>query len=307
MRSVPLVLSALLIVAVPLTAAKGLELSRDQERRLEGGEVVVVDELPPGGMVVSGSQGGTGLSLVHASPEAVWQVLVNYAHHPGMYPRVVRAQVLKSDSEHGLVRYVSGLGAFSFGFHVESYLDGGRRRIVWRLAQEWPNDLFRDGWGFWQIDLPVSPAVAEEVVRPLLRQPPHDPPAPPVEVALHVEPEREGAEPADVADEPVLGVGLENLGPHDPRVHARVMGIVHEHLPDGFGGRMDQAQPRPALAPAHHHAAGREFVNDDDLPAFEPALLIPREFEALGGGEGHCDNEEGGKHQGNTSHEHLVA
>src|SRR5438132_7261795 len=152
MRSVPLVLSALLIVAVPLTAAKGLELSRDQERRLEGGEVVVVDELPPGGMVVSGSQGGTGLSLVHASPEAVWQVLVNYAHHPGMYPRVVRAQVLKSDSEHALVRYVIGLGPFSFGFHVENYLDEGRRRIVWRLAQEWPNDLFRDGWGYWQID-----------------------------------------------------------------------------------------------------------------------------------------------------------
>ena len=70
---------------------------------------------------------------------------------------------------------------------------------------------------------------------------------------------------------------------------------------------MDQAQPRPALAPPHHHATGREFVNDDDLPAFEPALLIPREFEGLGGGEGHCDNEEGGTHQGNTSHEHLVA
>ncbi len=153
MRSVPLVLSALLIVAVPLTAAKGLELSRDQERRLEGGEVVVVDELPPGGMVVRGSQGGTGLSLVHASPEAVWQVLVNYAHHAGMYPRVVRAQVLQSDPEHALVRYVIGVGPFSFGFHVDNYLDEGRRRIVWRLAQEWPNDFFRDGWGYWQIDV----------------------------------------------------------------------------------------------------------------------------------------------------------
>src|SRR5438132_14399640 len=134
MRSVPLVLSALLIVAVPLTAAKGLELSRDQERRLEGGEVVVVDELPPGGMVVSGSQGGTGLSLVHASPEAVWQVLVNYAHHPGMYPRVVGAQVLKSDPEHALVRYVIGVGPFSFGFHVDHYLGEGRRRIGGRPA-----------------------------------------------------------------------------------------------------------------------------------------------------------------------------
>jgi ribosome-associated toxin RatA of RatAB toxin-antitoxin module len=153
MRGVPLVLSAVLIVAVPLTAAKALDLSRDQERRLEGGEVVVVDELPPGGMVVRGSQGGTGLSLVHASAETVWQVLVNYAHHPGMYPRVVRAQVLESGPEHALVRYVIGVGPFSFGFHVDNYLDEGRRRIVWRLAQERPNDLFRDSWGYWQIDV----------------------------------------------------------------------------------------------------------------------------------------------------------
>jgi ribosome-associated toxin RatA of RatAB toxin-antitoxin module len=153
MRGVPLVLSALLIVAVPLTAAKALELSRDQERRLEGGEVVVVDELPPGGIAVRGSQGGTGLSLVRASPETVWQVLVNYAHHPGMYPRVVRAQVLESDPEHALVRYVIGVGPFSFGFHVDNYLDEGHRRIVWRLAQERPNDLFRDSWGYWQIDV----------------------------------------------------------------------------------------------------------------------------------------------------------
>ena len=139
MRGLSLALCALLIVAVRLTDAKALELSRDQERRLEGGEVVVVDELPPGGLVVKGSQGGTGLSLVHASPETVWQVLVNYAHHPGIYPRVVRAQVLKSDPEHALVRYVIGVGPFSFGFHVDNYLDEGRRRIVWRLAQEQPS------------------------------------------------------------------------------------------------------------------------------------------------------------------------
>lgn len=152
MKAVALALSALLIVSVPVTVAKALELSRDQQRRLEGGEVVVVDELPPGGMT-RGSQGGTGMSLIHASPETVWQVLVNYEHHPGIYPRVVRAQVLESDPDHALVRYIIGVGPFSFGFHVDNYVDEGRRRIVWRLAQERRNDLFRDSWGYWQIDL----------------------------------------------------------------------------------------------------------------------------------------------------------
>jgi ribosome-associated toxin RatA of RatAB toxin-antitoxin module len=140
-----------LIVSVPLTAAKAVDLSRDQQRRLDGGEVVVVDELPPGGLV-RGSQGGTGLSLVHASPDAVWQVLVNYEHHAGIYPRVIRTQVLQSAADHSLVRYVIGVGPFSFGFYVDNRLDEDRRRIVWRLAQEQRNDLFRDSWGYWQID-----------------------------------------------------------------------------------------------------------------------------------------------------------
>ena len=152
MKAVALALSALLIVSVPVTVAKALVLSRDQQRRLEGGEVVVVDELPPGGMT-RGGQGGTGMSLIHASPETVWQVLVNYEHHPGIYPRVVRAQVVESDPDHALVRYIIGVGPFSFGFYVDNYLDEGRRRIVWRLAQERRNGLFRDSWGYWQIDL----------------------------------------------------------------------------------------------------------------------------------------------------------
>jgi ribosome-associated toxin RatA of RatAB toxin-antitoxin module len=152
MKDVALVLSALcLIVSVPLPAAQAVDLSRDQQRRLDGGEVVVIDELPPGGLA-SGSQGGTGLSLVHASPEAVWQVLVNYEHHAGIYPRVTRTQVLQSASDHSLVRYVIGVGPFSFGFYVDNRLDEDRRRIVWRLAQERRNDLFRDSWGYWQID-----------------------------------------------------------------------------------------------------------------------------------------------------------
>jgi ribosome-associated toxin RatA of RatAB toxin-antitoxin module len=151
-------LLALLIVAVPVPGAKAVELSTDQQRRLEIGEVVVMDVLPPGGPAKA-SQGGTVLALVHASPAAVWQVLTDYARHRGLYPRVVDARVLEADGEHALVRYVLGIGPFSFGFHVDNYADGARRRIEWRLAHERPNDLFRESWGYWQLDPRLSGVV----------------------------------------------------------------------------------------------------------------------------------------------------
>jgi hypothetical protein len=50
-----------------------------------------------------------------------------------------------------LVRYVVGVGPFSFGFHVNNYPNQARNRLAWRLARERRNDLFRDSWGYWEV------------------------------------------------------------------------------------------------------------------------------------------------------------
>ncbi len=147
---VRVLLAALLIVAVWPMEANPLGLSPEQFQRLEGGEVVVLDVLPPGGNGRTG-QGGTAVARVQASPDDVWRVLVDYRGHRGLYPRVVRADVLEADGTHALVRYVVGVGPFSFGFHVNNYPHPGRRRLEWRLDHERPNDLFRDSWGYWEI------------------------------------------------------------------------------------------------------------------------------------------------------------
>lgn len=147
-----IVLGAVWIVSLATSApaAAPFGLSGDQQRRLADGEVVVLDVLPPG--AVRGSQGGTAIARVHASPEAIWRVLVDYPRHPGLYPRVVRADLVESDADRSLVRYVVGVGPFSFGFHVNNYPDVARRRITWRLEHDRRNDLFRDSTGYWQIE-----------------------------------------------------------------------------------------------------------------------------------------------------------
>lgn len=127
------------------------DLSTGQRQRLERGEILVFDVLPPGG-IVKDVQGGTAVALVRAAADVVWRVLVDYPRHSGLYPRVVAATVLDADRDHALVRYVVGVGPFSFGFHVDNYPDPAHGRLAWRLARDRHNDLFRDSWGFWQID-----------------------------------------------------------------------------------------------------------------------------------------------------------
>jgi hypothetical protein len=144
-------LLALVIVAAWRTDANPVGLSTEQRLRLDRGEIVLLDVLPPGG-AGKPAAGGTGLTVVHAPADAVWHVLTDFAGHRGLYPRVVGAEVLEAGAEWALVRYVVGVGPLSFGFHVNNYPDPGRRRLDWRLAQERANDLFRDSWGYWQID-----------------------------------------------------------------------------------------------------------------------------------------------------------
>ncbi len=142
-------LVALLIVAVWTGPANSFGLAPEQIKRLDRGEVVVLDVVPPGG---ESGQGGTAMAVTHASPAAMWRVLVNYPRHRGLYPRVVEARILETDAEHALVRYVVEVGPFSFGFHVTNHADLARWRLDWRLDRARANDLFRDTWGYWQIE-----------------------------------------------------------------------------------------------------------------------------------------------------------
>ena len=152
--AVPL-LVAIMTNSVPAFGIDRPTLSADQRTRLAAGDVVLLDVLPPGGETWR-TQGGTALAVVNAAPPAVWRVLVDWQRHSGLFPRVVGAQVLEVDGAHALVRYTVGVGPFSFGFHVNNYPNIDQRRLTWRLATDRRNDLFRDSWGYWQLELAPS-------------------------------------------------------------------------------------------------------------------------------------------------------
>ncbi|HZP39094.1 MAG TPA: SRPBCC family protein [Methylomirabilota bacterium] len=155
MRVVLALVVGLLVSWCPLPARALPHLPPAERARLESGEVVLLDRLPPGGGGAAG-EGGTAVSVVHASVGAVWRVLLDYPGHAGLYPSVVRADVLESDRSRALVRYVIQVGPFSFNFHVNNYPDRANNRIDWRLARDRPNGLFRDTWGYWEVQPDAS-------------------------------------------------------------------------------------------------------------------------------------------------------
>src|SRR3989304_1771934 len=161
-------LLAVLIVAATAAPANPLALSSDQLERLARREIVVLDAPPagapaaarpggtrpppPGRGPAAARSGGTALALVKAAPDTVWGVLVDYPRHSGLYPNVVEATVLEVDAAHALVRYVVGVGAFSFGFHVNNYPDATPGARARRLDRGRKNGLFRESVGYWQLE-----------------------------------------------------------------------------------------------------------------------------------------------------------
>jgi ribosome-associated toxin RatA of RatAB toxin-antitoxin module len=126
------------------------DLPQDQRSRLNAGEVIVSATLPP--RATASARGGTAMAIVRASPEQVWQVLVDYPGHARYYPRVVAAEMVQRDARRVLVRYEVGIGPFSFAFHMHKFPDARRRRIDWHLAEGHGHGLFRENSGYWQID-----------------------------------------------------------------------------------------------------------------------------------------------------------
>src|SRR3989337_2189129 len=51
-----------------------------------------------------------------------------------------------------LVRFHVAAGPFNFRFSVQHVVSWRDRRIHWRLDQSQSNDLFRDTWGYWQLE-----------------------------------------------------------------------------------------------------------------------------------------------------------
>jgi ribosome-associated toxin RatA of RatAB toxin-antitoxin module len=151
--AVPALLALTLVAGWPIRdspAAASQRFSDDERRRLAGGEILVQETMPPGAS--KEARGGTAFAIVRATPDQVWGVLVDYPGHSRYYPRVVAAEVVKTDARRVVVRYRVVMGPFSFNFYMDKFPDPPRRRIEWHLADGLGHGMFRENSGYWQVD-----------------------------------------------------------------------------------------------------------------------------------------------------------
>ena len=143
-------LALVVLLFSPHLAASSTVLSNSNVKLLRRGAIVFSADLPPGPNT-DGGMGGTASALLQADTEAVWQTLLDFPGHAGLFPRVRESAVIAHQDNQTLVSYRVAVGLFSFRFFVKNYADPVTHTLSWELDQSRHNDLFRDHWGYWKV------------------------------------------------------------------------------------------------------------------------------------------------------------
>ncbi|MBI4608980.1 MAG: SRPBCC family protein [Candidatus Rokubacteria bacterium] len=126
-------------------------LSHTDLTALKAGAILFRAEVPVGRNGSVG-MGGTALAYLQSEPETVWDTLLDFSGHAGLFPRVKETRVIERSAGRTLVSYHVAVGPFSFRFFLNNYADAEAHLLRWELDQSRDNDLFRDHWGYWKVD-----------------------------------------------------------------------------------------------------------------------------------------------------------
>lgn len=143
-----------LLLMPPPTFATSLGLSPNDLARLNRGEIVFKEHLPAAEGAPVG-HGGTAFALLRTDSEWLWEILTDFDHYAGLFPRLRESEVMDHEGPRTRVRFHVAVGPFNFRFTVNHIVSVEDRQIRWRLDRSQRNDLFRDTWGYWQVD-PLS-------------------------------------------------------------------------------------------------------------------------------------------------------
>jgi hypothetical protein len=141
----------LLVAHTPAVARDApSELTRDELRRLERGELVVRPSTERRGELRL--VGGTSFQVVSASPDVVWQALLDTQYYRRMLPELQTAEVVRETARGaGLTRIVGmahGRGPALTRYFLSMQIDPRKRDIAFRLDESRPHDI-RAAWGFY--------------------------------------------------------------------------------------------------------------------------------------------------------------
>ena len=149
----PLIVLALLLAHGHVVARDAAaNLTSDELSRLERGELVVRESSERRGELRL--IGGTAFQVVNASPDVVWQALLDTAYYRRMLPELQSAQLVRETAKgSGVQRIVNmthGRGAAVASYSLSMQVDASKRDIAFRLDETRPHDI-RAAWGFYTV------------------------------------------------------------------------------------------------------------------------------------------------------------
>jgi ribosome-associated toxin RatA of RatAB toxin-antitoxin module len=124
-------------------------LSGDEIAQLRRGELVV----RPSERRVGDSTlvGGTSYQVINASPDVVWQALLDTERYPRMMPRVLEARLVREGAKRRTIYMRQGAsGIAEKRYYLQVEIDADAREIAFALDRRRPHDVHA-AWGFYSV------------------------------------------------------------------------------------------------------------------------------------------------------------
>lgn len=154
----PVSIASLIALALVLAHAPAVardvaaDLTPEELSQLERGQLVVRESSERRGELRL--IGGTAFQIVSASPEVVWQALLDTQYYRRMLPELQSAQVVremaKAEGMQRIVTMTHGRGPAVASYSLTMQTNPKKRDITFRLDESRPHDI-RAAWGFYTV------------------------------------------------------------------------------------------------------------------------------------------------------------
>lgn len=94
--------------------------------------------------------GGTSWQVISASPDAVWEALLDTAHYPRMMPQLSEARIVVDAGADRTVFMRHGNSIAQKSYYLAVHLDRVQRDITFRVDESRPRNI-RAAWGFYAV------------------------------------------------------------------------------------------------------------------------------------------------------------
>lgn len=138
------------IVANPAHAEDGGDapLTQEELARLAHGELVVRSAAERRGRFEL--MGGTSWQVINATPNVVWQALLDTEHYAKMLPRVIEARLITSAGDERTVFLRQGAAFVQTTYYIKLKHDASRAEIRFALDDTRPHGI-EAAWGFYSV------------------------------------------------------------------------------------------------------------------------------------------------------------